>query len=510
MRLLPVAATVLFLVLLTPIAYASETATDLKSQLARARMEAAGLVEQSTETASSPAIENEKDEMAPVTAAPTTRTPLASMQAPKDDLLMDAPKAIASKPLPEEKPPVVASPVLPPAMPEPVVQRTIIQTPPAPPPIIAPVQQMKIVQAPAPAPAAVTSPQPAPPRVKTLPQAASRVGGWKMRTVQGAAGDKSGGDFCLLQASFDNSLTLMLGQRADGFATLGVNYGLDMLQIRRDYRVNVATDNGFDEDFTGYAENAKTIIAQMGRKASFFQALAGARQVAVTMPGVVSVFDVSGIIEALPEFEKCAGVTPPAPVMAPPPSAAVPVTPVVAAPMPEPTPAPVATPAPVPAPAPVVAQAPPAPVAMPEPIPAPAPAPAPAMTNVAPQPIHGLLFDDKTAAPKTQAPVVTPPPAMPLPITQPVTQNTPPHTSSWTDEAVSLLQRAGIMTAPRTQNGAVTWQDGAIKGSATQMAEKDVLDAADAALARAQQACAGSKFVNPIALRPIEVITVKN
>ncbi len=506
---------------------AGDAATDLKSQLARARMEAADLVDAPATEAAAPAADK-KDEMM-ATDDKASRVPLAAAHAPKDALLDNAPTE-------KETPPVEAPPVT----------RTVAQTPPAPPPIVAPVEQMRVIQdgahtAPVVAPADV----PPPPRVTNLPPAAHRIGSWKMRHI----GAQNASGFCLLEGTYDNSLTLMIGQRADGFATLGVNYGLEMLKTKRDYRINVATDNGFDEDFTGYAETSKTIIAQLGRKGSFFGALNDAHQLVVTMPGVVSVFDVEGINDAMTTFAQCTGVSVPqaapatAPVAIPTPAPIV-ATPVVKdepvampAPVAAPTPAPVAMPTPenitappVVTPPHIVQEAPPVAAPMPEKTVEEKASTVTALPEAketttaedaladapvaSPTPIHGLLFDDKHVSavagstPKASAPLapvpmplqepVMPPVAapMPTPLTAPVAPIPAPMTkASATQEVTQLLQASGVASARVTQQSdAVTWSDArsALNGTVTHASTSDILDAADQALARAQQKCAGA------------------
>jgi hypothetical protein len=141
-----------------------------------------------------------------------------------------------------------------------------------------------------------------PSRTQQLANAAHRVGAWKIRTLEGK--DKQSA-FCLMEAAFDNDMSLLIGQRADGYSTLGVNYGLDMLQAQRPYKITVTLDNSFAEDFLGYAESGRMAIAQMGRKPSFFMELTRAQVLTVSMPGVATMFDMSGTMEQLPQFEQC-------------------------------------------------------------------------------------------------------------------------------------------------------------------------------------------------------------
>lgn len=558
-------------------AHSEDASSRMKAELAKARLEAAGLVAPPQDDLQKPSAVNDDEMMIAKDKADATRVPLAAISSPKDPLLekaeketeitMPAPvaiKPVATKapttlvPVPATAPDITAPPKtsapvayadksLPPApiaMPAPaIVAPPVVSTITTPAPQInrTALTTATIIKVPqpvieAPKPQPMPEAQAAARFAQRQPPAANRIGAWKVRQV------KSEKPFCLMEARFDNSLGLMIGQRADGFATLGVNYGLDMLQKQRSYQIAVTLDNGFDEDFNGYAENAQTVIAQMGRKQSFFDALGRSQKLAVMMPGVTSVFNLNGLSDAQAAFGECLTSIGAAPQPAPipqndspmlvskvenpvvttetiPPQQVAPIAPPVAAPVMTP-PAPVAMPTPAPIaqmPAPIVA-APVAPPVVAAPVVKETPAPMPEpKAPVAPGNIQHLLFDDGrvSAVPSPAmekapsipvAPVATMPapkvaPAMPMPITAPMPKATPApatpsrNTLSWSDAARDLLFKAGIGTNHFDVRGdRVLWSDqgNLFNGKILHLPQGDVIDAANNALTMAENECGGA------------------
>lgn len=428
---------------------------------------------------------------------PALRTPQTPETAPSSiqGLLFDnsdmptfAPAAkAAAKPapvktaIPEYAPVVATVPVVTaPIMPEPKALPPASMPVPAPKPEPVPAPPvMKIAQAPKPV---VMRPVQAKANNVPLPNAAHRIGAWKIRTLEGKTKDSA---FCLMEASFDNDMSLLIGQRADGYSTLGINYGIDMLQAQRPYKITVTLDSAFAEDFLGYAESGRMAIAQMGRKPSFFMALTGARALAVSMPGVATVFDMSGTMEQLPQFEQCLSGIGAAPLqqLAAAQEPGVPKidnTPVqVTDEMPRSSSEaaaqnnmpqavePVVTPAPAPAPAPVVA----------------APVVTPPSVVALPQPKAADLQWDAPAPVKQVQPMKLDEPLIAL-----------PAKTSWAQQAQQLLRDANVGTQSFTPSGDnAVWRDpsGIVTGHVTNSKNTDVIDAAQNALDAAEKKCAG-------------------
>jgi len=172
------------------------------------------------------------------------------------------------------------------------------------------------------------------------PPAAAAKGAWRTRVMNQTTRDPKDA-FCLIENNFDNDLILMIAQRQDGYSTLGLNYGIDMLQPGKTYQVSVRIDDMFDETFVGNAESSRTLVVQMGKKPSFFNTLPNSQAVRIAIPGAASTFSIQGIIASLPEFSNCiakigGSATPIAPAMAAPTMPAVPANPVMTQDMPAP------------------------------------------------------------------------------------------------------------------------------------------------------------------------------
>lgn len=390
-------------------------------------------------------------EYAPVVATvPVRSSSEAVVQKNVTAPIMPAPKALppAAMPIPAPKPePVPAPPV------------------------------MKIAQAPKPA---VMRPVQAKANNVPLPNAAHRIGAWKVRTLEGKTKDSA---FCLMEASFDNDMSLLIGQRADGYSTLGVNYGIDMLQAQRPYKITVTLDSAFAEDFLGYAESGRMAIAQMGRKPSFFMALTGAQALAVSMPGVATVFDMSGTMEQLPQFEQCLNGIGAAPLQQ------------IAA-----------------AQEPGVPKIDNTPVQVTEEMPR-SSSEAVAQNNM-PQAVEPVVTPPPAPAPVVAAPVITPPPVVtppqpkaadlqwdapaPAKQVQPMKLDEPlialPAKTTWAQQAQQLLRDANVGTQSFTPSGDnAVWRDpsGIVTGYVTASKNTDVIDAAQNALDAAEKKCAG-------------------
>lgn len=141
-----------------------------------------------------------------------------------------------------------------------------------------------------------------PPRSKYLPPVANQTSDWQISTLKNKDSAQS---FCLSEASFDNGLRLMLAQDANGFGTLGINYGIDMLEAKQNYYATIRLDDQFEEDFRAFSETAQTIIVQLGRKQTLFQDLINTQQLYVTLPGVVSGFNMDGIQKNIALLNDC-------------------------------------------------------------------------------------------------------------------------------------------------------------------------------------------------------------
>lgn len=415
-------------------AASTPTQSRLKSQLAQARLEAAGLSQQSAKMA----LENdttlhqqavsETDEMAPATANETPAVTPVAMAAPPSAATSSVLPTTMQSPMAQPTtltPQVTSAPVMPP-VPSPVTAKphAVSAAPVAPAPQHAEALP-ELVSAVVPALTPVVPVNTPAPQPKFAPPAAKRVNPWSIRTVTpgktATSQQHNENAFCLLEASFDNKTTLMIGQRADGYSTLGINYGIDMLQLQHPYRATVTIDTQFGEDFTAAAQSSQLLITQMGRKPSFFSALQTGRRLTLTLPGVTSVFALDGFQSILPQFADC-------------------LTEIGAAP---------------------------------ETIHPPAP----------------IRSNDETVAQQNVAPVIVPMPAVnniPAGIAVPPTGN---------DLSPALLQRAGIAADSFKVNGTrAIWHDVThnVTGRAAIAQQADAIDAANDALVQAEIACNGA------------------
>jgi hypothetical protein len=136
------------------------------------------------------------------------------------------------------------------------------------------------------------------------PRASAGTGDWSTKVVDSKS-KKAKDKFCLMENSFKNNYRLMIAQRADGSSTLGINYGLDILQDNKDYAVQVQIDDSFDVTFDAYAQSPETLIIQMGQKSSFFSALSKAEALHIAMAGMASTFSLAGMETGIQEFSQC-------------------------------------------------------------------------------------------------------------------------------------------------------------------------------------------------------------
>lgn len=140
--------------------------------------------------------------------------------------------------------------------------------------------------------------------VNFKPPAALSAAPWETKSMT----PKNGGTpYCILQSRFANQQSLFLSRAADGTATLGVDYGMDLLQTNRDYKTTVQVDNLFTEDFIGQARQPNLLVVQMGRKDSLFAAAAKGKALHVEMEGGASTFDLSGAHNQMSSFNSCLG-----------------------------------------------------------------------------------------------------------------------------------------------------------------------------------------------------------
>lgn len=358
-----------------------------------------------------------------------------------------------------------------------------------------------------------------------IPAPAHAIGSWNTRTIPGEGNEPA---FCVLERNFDNEAKLLISQDTTGYSTVGVNLGIDLLQPGTSYPVRVQIDRMFEEDFNGVAESARTIIVQMGKKQSFFDAATNGQAVRIEMPGSASTFALEGVTEALQGFSSCLHDIGGAPIAAPPmmeeavaPLAPTPVAEEALAPEPQkvaPKPAPI-IPAQIPATT-AVAKLPEvtakhveaSPVmAAPSPVVA-AATPSPMMTTqvsplveqkapVAPMELQNILWDSKkVTAPVAATEAIALPPVVSTPATSaaapmPIAAPIPPTpvkapAVSWTGKAKDILQRL-YNGKPAEQGDRVTWNDSNVKGSVTAIQSDDLMDATNDAMDRAQTDCAG-------------------
>ena len=271
--------------------------------------------------------------------------------------------------------------------------------------------------------------------------AAMAKGQWQTRSIN-AASNNPNDVFCLIENKFDNNVSIMIGQRADGYSTLGLNYGIDMLSPNKQYQVDVKVDNGFDESFMGYAESGHTLIVQLGKKASFFNMLPAAHNIVVAIPGSATNIAAQGIAGNLNNFSDClqkiGGTDPMAAATS---AVMAPVAPPIAPDM-----------TPVPAAVPVTSQDMPLP------------------TPVSAAPVAAVATASK-------APVLTP--------------AKPP----WSAKVLTTLKQASITPMAVQENSSVTeWTDagGQIHGQAWRVQGSDLVDAAMFEIDRAEKNCKGS------------------
>lgn len=136
------------------------------------------------------------------------------------------------------------------------------------------------------------------------PPPAATATPWEAKNIAAKNGNSG---YCILQSRFANQQSLFLSRSADGSATLGVDYGMDLLQTNRDYKTTVQVDNLFTEDFIGQARQPNLLVVQMGRKDSLFAAAAQGKALHVEMEGGASTFDISGAKGQMSSFNSCLG-----------------------------------------------------------------------------------------------------------------------------------------------------------------------------------------------------------
>lgn len=136
------------------------------------------------------------------------------------------------------------------------------------------------------------------------PAPSEPLSGWSIQTINSLS-PKANDAFCLMESSFKNGTSLMIGQRVDGYSTLGVDYGIAMLKKGQEYEVLVQIDGIFEESFSAYAENTDTLVVQMGKKQSFFDSARSANALRVSMPGVASSFELRNITVGIAQFSDC-------------------------------------------------------------------------------------------------------------------------------------------------------------------------------------------------------------
>lgn len=129
------------------------------------------------------------------------------------------------------------------------------------------------------------------------------TGSWKTRMIA-AQSDKEQ-PFCVMENKFAGNVALMIGQRADGYSTIGINYGIDMLVPGKTYSALVQIDQDFEENFSAFAQAGHLLIVQLGKKPSLFALLGQAQNLRVAVPGSASNFAVQGLTPALENFDTC-------------------------------------------------------------------------------------------------------------------------------------------------------------------------------------------------------------
>ncbi len=272
-----------------------------------------------------------------------------------------------------------------------------------------------------------------PPRKRAdfRPAPSAGKGSWGTRVVEPENGDTSR-RFCLMEKNFENDSLLMIGQRGDGHSTLGIHYGIDMLQTDRDYKVTVQVDGEFEESFMAYAENPRVLVVQLGKKRSFFETLDGAEALRVAMPGTASSFKLDTLAQGLQEFSDCVVALGGEKIASP--KIAVTIEEAPAAPIEKVTESALVAPRKV--------------------------------ENIPPQPLETIRADE------------TPPAAPPI---------------SWADDTRAFLFGLGLSERPlRASHDEVAWDLGTVTGHARRMKQSDLLDAATAALDEAERTCRGA------------------
>lgn len=145
-----------------------------------------------------------------------------------------------------------------------------------------------------PAPSAITT--------ITAPETTA-AGAWRTRMIA-AQSDKEE-PFCVMENKFTGNVALMIGQRADGYSTIGINYGIDMLVPGKSYSALVQVDQDFEENFNAFAQSGHMLIVQLGKKPSLFALLGQAQNLRIAVPGSASNFAIQGLTPALENFDKC-------------------------------------------------------------------------------------------------------------------------------------------------------------------------------------------------------------
>lgn len=139
------------------------------------------------------------------------------------------------------------------------------------------------------------------PKVFTPPPAAP-LQNW---TVKNIAATNDLPSYCLISNRFENGMGVYATRSPDGNSTLGLDFGFDVLEQDRLYKVSVEIDHLFSDSFTAQASDEVMMVVQMGQQDAFFNALRTGQALHISMPGAASTFALDNLTPSYQQFKQC-------------------------------------------------------------------------------------------------------------------------------------------------------------------------------------------------------------
>lgn len=129
-------------------------------------------------------------------------------------------------------------------------------------------------------------------------------GGWEVGTVNP---EDAGSAYCAMVGHFDKHVVFAIARNPDGFNSIALDFRDRFFEPGQMYPVKIDLDGAASKEFEGRAGSDRSLIVQIGKENSFFEALQRSSDISFSLPTLQIAFPLNRFTASYNKLVNCSG-----------------------------------------------------------------------------------------------------------------------------------------------------------------------------------------------------------